>query len=317
MAYDPPPWKEGPEVAPVDRVRNIVEYITSKDSSWPRTEGINMIWNGAKEEDHNKAEPEEGGNGGVTCKRDGSGDCPIPLPNCNGLAKDGKNTYASGDQISKLINDDFCPMFNDAFQGSEMGKKFNEGTPDEVFIDFKADSTLSKEQLPNSDICSKHLHNIIDNCDKDMQINWKGGGDFHIGQWYWNIYPTHDRPAADSLKTPQAWCTIHKDYSVDMWGAGWENSDFGEGLKKGLTDYSVGDWKQVFSDMGKWSFNYELIDGKHEWRAYVGSQPEWLLWDSMGQDKGGLLDRLKFDVQEVMKSVARYDGFSVDCAIDQ
>jgi len=39
----------------MDRVREIKRYITTKESSWERAEGINVIWNGATEEDHKNA----------------------------------------------------------------------------------------------------------------------------------------------------------------------------------------------------------------------------------------------------------------------
>jgi hypothetical protein len=39
----------------MDRVKEIRRYITSPQSSWERQQGVNVIWNGATEEDHKNA----------------------------------------------------------------------------------------------------------------------------------------------------------------------------------------------------------------------------------------------------------------------
>jgi hypothetical protein len=57
MSYNPKPWDDSK--MGVERVKAIVEYLTSKDSSWERksgqTDSVNIIWNGATEEKHKEA----------------------------------------------------------------------------------------------------------------------------------------------------------------------------------------------------------------------------------------------------------------------
>jgi len=53
LAYDKKPWDD--TKTGMNRVREIRRYITSKASSWERKQGINVIWNGATEEDHKSA----------------------------------------------------------------------------------------------------------------------------------------------------------------------------------------------------------------------------------------------------------------------
>jgi hypothetical protein len=57
MSYDPKPWDDSK--TGVERVKAIVEYLTSKDSSWERkpgqTDPVNIMWNGATEEKHKEA----------------------------------------------------------------------------------------------------------------------------------------------------------------------------------------------------------------------------------------------------------------------
>lgn len=56
MAYDTKPWNDN--LQGIERVKAIRSYLLSDDSSWERSPGIRMIWNGAKQEDHEKAQDE-------------------------------------------------------------------------------------------------------------------------------------------------------------------------------------------------------------------------------------------------------------------
>jgi hypothetical protein len=55
MSMNQRPWDDS--LRGIDRVKAIRDYLVSKDSSWERQKGsgINIIWNGAKEEDHKNA----------------------------------------------------------------------------------------------------------------------------------------------------------------------------------------------------------------------------------------------------------------------
>jgi hypothetical protein len=157
--------------------------------------------------------------------------------------------------------------------------------------------------MPDPEECKFHLSHIVGNCDKDMAIDWKGGGDLYVGEWYYEILPTFDRPPADSLKTPQAWCNIHLDYAVEIWGAGFYYLSWGTVLKDAFANYGHG----TFRPLDQWTFDYELMDG-HEWRAYLPPQDSYY---------GGFPKLLKADVEDVLKKTANFDGFQVDCRIEE
>jgi hypothetical protein len=53
MAYDQKPWDDN--LQGLQRVKAITDYLLSDASSWERSPGIRMIWNGAKEDDHRDA----------------------------------------------------------------------------------------------------------------------------------------------------------------------------------------------------------------------------------------------------------------------
>jgi hypothetical protein len=237
------------------------------------------------------------------CGPDGSGNCPLPSPNCYGRAKDGKNRYTPAYLLYEIIEKEFCPKL------SEPGRKwvtFNGDQPEEVRITWKGDS--EETTMPNPEECKFHLDHIVDDCDEDMAIDWKGGGNLHVGEWYYEILPNFDRPPADSLKTPLAWCTIHPGYAVDIWGAGFYHLRNGTVLKDVFADNENGQ----FRALDQWTFDYDLMDG-HEWRAYLPPQTLYRKFPKLVRGD----EILKAHVEDVLLKTANFDGFQVDCKIEE
>ncbi|KAF2105280.1 hypothetical protein BDV96DRAFT_655774 [Lophiotrema nucula] len=124
MSYDTPPWGSATNL---DRAIEIRDYM-KQESSWQRKKdsGVNILWDGAKQEDHDSADP----------------DLPSALvigpSECNGLHS---RHYVLRDTLSYIIDADFCPtleseLLKNDFTSADknLAKTVLEGTPESTMI---------------------------------------------------------------------------------------------------------------------------------------------------------------------------------------
>ncbi|KAH7131789.1 peptidase S8/S53 domain-containing protein [Dendryphion nanum] len=296
LAYDTPPWDSSKQGK--DRVRAIKEYIKSDASSWERKPGIRMIWNGADENAHKDATP-------VICKRDGQ--CPTkpspsPQPSttpqysreCNKIEN---KKYIIEHKISDLINNHFCPAavsqgkHDDGTQS--FARSYNIGTTEEVDLAIDWPSNL-QDFKPNMDDCKHYLHDLIRYCDYEFPMAWKAGGNVHFGPVVYRFSTKNVR----QYPMPKPWSTcevIHDQptsrspvtLKFNIGGAGWMNSDFGQGMKDGL------------GNLKSWNFKYELGSDGREWTAK---------FDVMN-------GKSVTDVQDLARKVVGDGGFAMHCKL--
>lgn len=236
MNYDPPPWRI--TEYNIDRVKAIIYYLQSDDSSWERQEGIRMIWNGADKTAH-----------------DGVSSGPDKPLKCYGIANpDG--CYTAQNTVSKLIDEDFCP----SWLGPDKKEDYLYTTPDGVQISLIKPDQTDNVPVPSEEECRQHLHEILDGCDNDLNanpMNWKAGGVLTLGGWEYGFMAANSRPAAP--QRPLAWCIV-RDGTVNLWGTGWLSFNFGDQLRKFFDGINGKTGRNVYSTE-KWSFIYENLDG--------------------------------------------------------
>lgn len=296
LNYDPLPWDSGKKGK--DRVRAIRDFIKSDASSWERKPGIRMIWNGADENAHKDATP-------VICKRDGQ--CPTkpspsPQPSttpqysreCNKIEN---KKYIIEHKISDLINNHFCPAavsqgkHDDGTQS--FARSYNIGTTEEVDLAIDWPSNL-QDFKPNMDDCKHYLHDLIRYCDYEFPMAWKAGGNVHFGPVVYRFSTKNVR----QYPMPKPWSTcevIHDQptsrspvtLKFNIGGAGWMNSDFGQGMKDGL------------GNLKSWNFKYELGSDGREWTAK---------FDVMN-------GKSVTDVQDLARKVVGDGGFAMHCKL--
>lgn len=101
---------------------------------------------------------------------------------------------------------------------------------------------------------------ITDECDSaDNPLNWKHGGEFDARKdsgFRWVIEPLYERPPPP--KAPLAGCNLWWKgigNEVDIWGAGFANSDFGGekllGALKGCMGLTLSRWWFTYNELGK------------------------------------------------------------------
>jgi hypothetical protein len=102
---------------------------------------------------------------------------------------------------------------------------------------------------------------VLDGCDGNNPanpMNWKGGGFVQVGKVRYRIDPKALRQPPP--RTPGGGCSFTGNALADhvwIWGNGWENSDFGEGLKRNLRACGLSTFK----------FSYGLGKDGREWTA--------------------------------------------------
>lgn len=266
MGRDSPPWGKFTEPTELvveikKKLKSSFSYERKKDST------INILWNGARKEDHEKAGARLPDGSGTEAK-----------VKCNVL-KDDTTTYMTRDTLSDLIRNTYCPKWEGV--NGEIGPgSYLPNTPETVEI--YADRDFSSEDQLTVDDCIKNLHKVLDDCDGDGStnpMNWKAGGELKVDNWTYSLKMLHDRPAPYPRK-PQAWCQIESCSSetqgcvARMWGAGWLNSGDGHELREAFEAQQYV-WKDQMGDLpgidtSKWGENwkYELMDG-HEWTVTV------------------------------------------------
>ncbi|KAF2821808.1 hypothetical protein CC86DRAFT_100900 [Ophiobolus disseminans] len=122
LSYDQKPWDDSK--TSIDRVKEIKRFITSKESSWERKPGINVIWNGATEEDHKNA----GANG--------LGNAPAPAPKTKAISIIYRRTV---DEIGRTYDWVFYPT---PVGVPSLCKKQSEGRV------FKTQVAASEDEIP-------------------------------------------------------------------------------------------------------------------------------------------------------------------------
>jgi hypothetical protein len=258
MNYDPPPW--GITEHNIDRVKAIREYLKSDASSWERQLGVPMIWNGADETAHDSI----GSGSPDTCTSTKRDTCDQPLK-CYDISSPDRvdGFYAAQDTVSKLIDEDFCPSWH----GEDKTEDYLYTSPDGVQISIVKPDNNDNVPVPVEQECRQHLHEILDGCDNDLNLNpmkWKAGGVHVLGGWEYRFMAVNSRPTPP--QTPLAWCTV-RDGTANVWGTGWLSSDFGDQLRKAFDDKNGEIGGSVYTTE-EWSFLYEYMDG-HEWFASV------------------------------------------------
>ena len=258
LAYDNPPWGEakGP-----NRVKAIRNYLTSDASSWARKNNYRMIWNGANDDAHKAA-------GSVCCRKN---------KRCYGI---NDRRYVARDTLFKLAQQ-FCGQaarFSREDNGLANGldQTYLQTTVEEVF--FRT-SWNTGEKLDVTK-CNKYMRELVDDCDTNNPMNWKGGGYLEYERNTYEIRPKVQRqPAMDK---PKGGCkkynnpTSRKGSHFEIWGAGWLGSDNGKALHEKLRDEI------------DWAFGYEVKD-----------QREWLLRVSLPDTEGRARDSVKQAIKEV------------------
>ncbi|KAF2867475.1 peptidase S8/S53 domain-containing protein [Massariosphaeria phaeospora] len=188
MAYDKPPWVEGdtPEPEGYARVQAIKDYIMSDKSSYERSPGIKMIWNGATEQNHKDAveDPPVQPDSPEACADPTSkhkrSTCNSTVPiTCHGLPSD---------KLSKVIAEEFCPQLGNMTISNSTSSKYLQDTADMVTITITA---LGNSTSPSETECTKNMGTLVSGCDKVSDM--KAGGEANFFGWKYSIVPEVQR----------------------------------------------------------------------------------------------------------------------------
>ena len=277
------------------------------DSTWQRKKesGVNVLWNGAKKEDHDGADPYS------------ATDLQIGPNECNGL-KD--QHYFSRDTMADIIDNDFCPgieseLHKDDFTSTDKKyvKAFLDGTPESTIVTVSWGDDVDVKSI-TADQCKKVMHQILDECDRDGSsdkngpitnpLNWKAGGDARaghdsiFGEWSYSITPIPYRQPAYTKQFVTCtldWVGDDNRGHLEVKGGGWLNSGQGHELKDKLGEHKF--------DPQDWVFTYgNGGEGNNLWE-----------WDVTLSIAAGDTDGLT--VEDVMAQVMGRDKPDWECAV--
>jgi subtilisin family serine protease len=166
LSYDTVPF----DTSDGDLVANLWNYLQSPGSSWARSPGVSMVWNGVQETNNSVDEP------------------PIPEKQCTGVAN---KKYANRDTVVSNIQE-FCPEAikqggPDPGSGS-IGRVYSQGTVQQLSIVLDIPPGTP---LPTEEACEANFLVIVDGCDVDLAnpSNYKAGGQLSIGTIRYRVTP--------------------------------------------------------------------------------------------------------------------------------